>query len=132
MKDIKFRAWDIAAKKMRVVTQLFFEDGDLTQVNTKTSGWLNAKDEVVLVQFTGLTDKNGKEIYEGDIVRGGELEGDHGSVVYEIAYNEGGDYPAFDLKGWRGETNGICFFINDAYIEVIGNIYENPELLDTN
>lgn len=69
------------------------------------------QEKVVLMQFTGLKDKNGVEIYEGDIIK-------NGFGVEEVKYLDG-MYP--------------CFFDYDIFIgencEVIGNIYENPELL---
>ena len=68
-------------------------------------------------QFTGVTDKNGKEIYEGDIVK--DTEGRIEQVKYEPEY--GAIFMPFDNSEW-------CF-TDGEYCEVIGNIYENPDLL---
>lgn len=73
-----------------------------------------------VMQFTGLKDKNGKEIYEGDIVRLEQWEPE----IYEVVFNRGG----FCFR--HSDTD--VFYHDAKYIEkgeVIGNIYENPELL---
>ena len=129
MREIKFRCWEkdeeaVGGGTMWPVRQIDFDVRD-AYLGLHSASF----DDLVFMQFTGLHDKNGKDVFEGDIVRCGEYEGDHDTKNYEIVYNEDGTYPAFDLKGWRNETNGISFFLNDGYIEIIGNIYENPDLL---
>jgi uncharacterized phage protein (TIGR01671 family) len=114
-REIKFRAWDNKFKCMRglKITDLFSIRSD-GEVNT------NNNDEMILMQFTGLKDKNGKEIYEGDIV----LVENKGDV--EIIF----DYGAFGFY-----YDGGFDFLSSEYdeeneMEVIGNIYESPELLE--
>jgi uncharacterized phage protein (TIGR01671 family) len=82
-------------------------------------------DNVVIMQYTGLKDKNGVEIYEGDIVKttSSELTGRWKHKVYKIEFKEinciaNAKYMGFDFQ------------FNVDEIEVIGNIYENPELLE--
>mgnify|MGYP001233689767 FL=1 len=77
----------------------------------------------ILMQYTGLKDKNGKEIYEGDIIR--ESDGDGGYIYAKVVYykdgfmgKEKGFEPEYPISDFKNET------------EVIGNIYENPELLE--
>jgi len=115
MREIKFRAWDKEQKKMSFFVGIFH---DLSIFNTN-----NNPKNFELMQFTGLKDKNGKEIYEGDIV---EFIGHKNRVVswtpddhhYAGWYAIGGirSLPIYSGK----EPNTI---------EVIGNIYENPELI---
>ena len=77
-------------------------------------------DDVKLMQFTGLLDKIGKEIYEGDLIKVGNF-GD----LHEVIWEERAYYRMRKL----GSNTGIAFYVNDRSLEVIGNIYENPELL---
>jgi|ERR1039458_2618225 uncharacterized phage protein (TIGR01671 family) len=120
-REIKFRAWEKAGKVMidwLTITQTAFNDksmdgfGLLYRVMT-------GKPAMDLMQFTGLKDKNGKEIYEGDIVRSSDW-------VYEIYAGKG----FWGLKGIGRQGTKIYLKIwEERFTEVIGNIYENPELL---
>ena len=116
MKELKFRVWDKIQKIMeykptftydgesKAITPIFFRNDDYYAI-----------EEPVIMQYTGLKDKNGKEIYEGDIVK----------WKYII------DKVFFDEKngGYIGESIQINHSTLDE-IEVVGNIYENPELLE--
>jgi len=84
--------------------------------------------EQKLMQSTGISDKNGAEIFELDIVR----TNDGGESVHAIEWFGGKDYPAFDLSPTISICeNNISHFLACGEIEVIGNIYENPELLES-
>ena len=82
-------------------------------------------------QFTGLTDKNGKRIFEGDIVRFAErrIGGEDVSIVEQVGFDEGGFCTnRYFLNNWL--RNGIYGITKLEGIEVIGNIHDNPELLE--
>ena len=116
MREIKFRAWNELKEKMSFWTlnDLLINFG-YTELEEKPSV-LN--DE--FMQYTGLKDKNGKEIYEGDIVRSYEKVA---TIIW--LESEGGFYAR--------TLTGECFkYAHNSIIEIIGNIYENQELLSGN
>ena len=94
---------------------------------------------IVFMQCTGLKDKNGKLIYEGDIVKYAEFDWtdfsfkDWETEIAQVVWGNTYDnyYPAFDLKDTDFDgTNAFAYLFNEGWtIEVIGNIYQNPELL---
>ena len=145
MRDIKFRAWDKVSRIWLDTDEyvIYPDDGVVAEIEetntlelvdeieeTNTLELVDINHEAVLEQYTGLKDKNGVEIYEGDIVAEVPQFDDDEPDLYVVAYNETGDYPAFDLKGWTGEVNGISELSLTCGIEVIGNIHENPDLLE--
>lgn len=153
MREIKFRAWIPEIKEMIDVWQIDFNidqiiwmDGNEVSQANYFSGY---KKDCELMQFTGLKDKNGKEIYEGDIVQGEGSEGIYyAPVIYESCKFTIDSFQAVQVKNepdWKLEhdqvkTHGfIIHWRASGYhtlengwkeLEVIGNIYENPELLN--
>lgn len=125
MREIKFRVWNKIDKV-------------LTQPHSINDEILDNKDILEVMQYTGLKDKNGKEIYEGDI-----LTADYCSI--KRAVKRGFIPKPIKIKGkvyWRDacfaiDAPPIIYLLSDVYIpkyyktiEVIGNIYQNPELLN--
>ena len=119
----KFRAWDKLRKRISVVDRIYF---DTEGVQLRDDGglyWRHFR-EVILMQSTGLKDKNGKEVFIGDIVKC--TRGCHREVYLEKEYGGTfiGGMPAIYLKGL---LSGYAWTKAE---EIIGNIYENPELLE--
>lgn len=119
MRPIKFRAWDVYNKKWLPpeIFSIGIDDGKLR--NKRNDGIIGG---VELVQFTGLLDKNGKEIYEGDIVRHIPSAFDRNDAEGVIFWFQG--HCRFALEKPNGH---FLDSLNDY--EIIGNIYENPNLL---
>ena len=119
MREIKFRAWD--KKEKRYWSQ---EEMDSIGGYYYTFGTSDNDGEFCLQQFTGIFDVNGKEIYEGDIVY--LLNGSEGNILAEVKWHEFGwrfkkvSADSWHLFQWKDDEESI---------EIIGNIYENPELL---
>ena len=87
-------------------------------------------DPATVGQYTGLTDKNGKRIFEGDIVicRQG-IEGNHVRVCIEIGFVEM-KFGAFGLHRKQGYYRPFKDWLEDYEYEIIGNIHDNPELME--
>jgi uncharacterized phage protein (TIGR01671 family) len=128
-RPFKFRIWNRIFKRfikqdsiaISACGNLFVGEG---WRNDFQKEWNSFKsNDLIIQQFTGLTDKTGREIYEGDILK----------FLLEFAFD--GGYPSFQEVKWS-DKNGRWIlpmvtidYFNPSYVEVVGNIFENPELL---
>lgn len=119
-REIKFRGKNYENKwKYGDLVQEKWKQGKAIMIKKETTAWSVLEDTVG--QYTGLHDKNGKEIYEGDIVKIKYRDEDIGKVIYE--------HNGFSIDVTNMNKNyGRVSFVNN-FMEVIGNIYDNPELL---
>lgn len=122
MREIKFRAWDKENEKMMKVSSLSLKNKEIAVRENRTYHFFRMQN-LELMQYTGLKDKNGKEIYEGDIVVLNNIENDNMCIVrYE--------HSSYRLEGWslREDLSNV----EDRFLEVVGNIYESKNLLEEN
>ncbi|UTC14266.1 YopX family protein [Latilactobacillus curvatus] len=141
MREIKFRVWDKTKHRMLGVCQLAFgPNGELVSIYSDGPDFSNDSEalmgdkpdlnEAVLMQYTGLKDVNGKDIYEGDIVKffGAnkkiKAKNEFGIIIYKADRYGAGFNSIIQNKehGYGG--------INIAQDIVVGNVHENPELLE--
>ena len=121
MREIKFRAWNVETQRYDPCFCCLNEGEGLIIgiLDDNDHQQLIEDGDVVLEQYTGLKDKNGQEIYEGDVIEDTPpWGGRYVSVVTWEECEDGGDY----YQGFQVPHHG-------EHCEVIGNIHDNPELL---
>ena len=122
MRQLKFRAWSKEFEKFLTKEEWFFDfDGDLYFWDIVENDMIRVpENEYIIQQYTGLKDKNGVEIYEGDIVKATSDLYENENFVGKVIFDEGCFLTWVnknDIRGIRGEGD----------IEVVGNIFENSE-----
>lgn len=127
-REIKFRFWgdfgalnedsDKCEKEMLYGDEFCFFSNEPIDV-------LFADKTIVVMQFTGLKDKNGKEIYEGDVLKINLYDDLEWNT--KVRFRNGGF--CIDVEGEEYNVTLIGFLNDEASAEIIGNLYENPELL---
>lgn len=119
----KFRAWMKQYKKMdNDIGEMYFEDGEFKYIGDDVH-YKRLPEHVILMQSTGLKDRNSVEIFEGDIIK---MSKDVYSepTYYEVVRHRGGAYRL------ESKQHGCELWLRHTDCEVVGNLYENPELLE--
>jgi uncharacterized phage protein (TIGR01671 family) len=115
MREIKFRAWNVGSGFMAV-------QGNHHEIDTPAK-ILSIYGKDIVMQYTGLKDKNGKEIYEGDVIVTQLNAPDNKEESLVVEFADG----AFKLK----KENTYYYFPFLLNVEIIGNIWEHPDLLES-
>ena len=127
MREIKFRAWVKDRKAIFEVISIDYVSKKVTYIVERTGHLLNIRhdkfNDVELMQYTGIKDKDNKEIYEGDI-----LFESSGERYYKVVF-ENGSFRA-EFKGDFEEYSFDLIDVVAQSCEVIGNIYENSKLME--
>lgn len=124
----KFRAWDKEFKEMVQVDALVFEE-QLIKATYKNGNVVKEDlKNYVLMQYTGLTDKNGKEIFEGDIL---SIETDEENVKVSVFWDSKHALFMAESKKYNGK-GALAELVedNDYPFKIIGNVWEDPELAE--
>ena len=127
MREIKFRAWLKEERKMVNVETLFIGINRLCFGNSKTEDlFFRDFEEIELMQYTGIKDKNGKEIYENDLISCNKYK----NII--VFFEDG----CFKVK-YRKTPTALITCSLDLFLEkykcgIVGNIYENKNLLEEN
>lgn len=140
MKEIKFRVWDRDDKKMYEVLSYSPKTFGLDKphVGVRDIGSNDSEIKYIstnfnLIQYTGVKDKNGREIYEGDIVKSTFSSIDGISIVYSdmkhSPFNRTPSTP-FSVNLYPSGECCIWRYVESYDVKIIGNIYENPELVE--
>lgn len=146
MREIKFRAWDLTEKVMLTSKDMYDIGNPFTEIHVANGDQDyrvndDKETEFIPMQFTGLHDKNGKEIYEGDVIRLSEGHPHWISKNMKVVFYQGSFCIEIIGHDYHFDTPTAFITYFDAcenhdlpepytqYIEVIGNVYENPDLL---
>ena len=145
-----FRAWNKLASRMYIVNGLHFDRGMVQYANNDNAIRFIKLENIILMQSTGLLDKNGREIFEGDILKFNDEWTEYCYEGYVDGSTEGINYveieretTCFAFGKTKISDSSLFYLIRDEHLsfeelikgedfefEIIGNIYENPELLE--
>ena len=133
-RELKFRSWNLETKFMydNIENGVVAKNQKGEIVLGLSFGSICRDQNSIIMQFTGLTDKNGKEIYEGDIIKCKPIDVIHPQDLFKYNNFEflisavywSKEYCCFEI-----DFNSSCFADSETVFEVIGNIHQNPELL---
>lgn len=146
----KFRAWSKLASRMYIVNGLYFDRGMVQYANNDNVIRFIKLENIILMQSTGLKDKNGQEIFEGDILKFNDEWEDYCQEGYVDGSSEGINYVLigsemtyFIFEKTKYPDSSLFYYVNEEHLtfqevmednefefEIVGNIYENPELLE--
>lgn len=129
----KFRAWSKLASRMYIVNGLYFDRGMVQYANNDNAIRFIKLENIILMQSTGLFDKNGKEIFDGDIVKRYRSPFFKAEWEYQIETVVKREACLLLEKKFGRNSATMSFgspFAKSDLLEVVGNIYENPELLE--
>lgn len=138
MREIKFRAWNIEKKKIVPVNSLTWQywknNDELMGINNIVQASYKIEDNFIIMQYIGRKDKNGKEIYEGDIIRVYSMRGysfkSQGEIMTIIYEKKEAAFQIQNIKPYNENGDKLsAFILSDMVCEVIGNIWENGDLL---
>lgn len=118
----RYRAWLKEDKEMIDVEEIYFYNGEFDFIGDAITCMCKS-DDCVLMQSTGLTDKNGKEIFEGDVVKMAKNVYSE-PTYYEVVRHRGGAYRL------ESKQYGCELWLRHTDCEIAGDIYKNPELLE--
>lgn len=132
MRELKFRVWDNLKKEWvsnKNIWRMKTDPNGIGEIHPNTFYWKQHPQAFTIQQYTGLKDKNGVEIFEGDIMRTLNYDSRKDEDIYmygEVYYNE--DLAAF-MKKYSIFKDPMYLLSTDIFSEVAGNIFDNPELI---
>ena len=139
MKMLKFRAWDVDYKEMVTLDNFIEKNGSEEFHNENLSAFFQHFYRCEIMQSVGLKDKNQRDIYEGDIVLYSEFDEEDfdnrtefidNSIIDTVGYSEKVGYCLKNISSSEYKYEHNIFKMTNGTIEIIGNIYENKELLE--
>ena len=123
----RFRAWHNELGRMMSISDMWFNVDSLGEIGLNDAVMNDyitvSPDEIELMQSTGLKDKNGKEIFEGDILK-------NNKYITSVFYENGAYCVKYRRTPNTTVTMNVISFIEKYKTRIVGNIYENPELLE--